>query len=172
MAGNSKLHHGFFLLPKTVDSDRPIAPPAKQIRWWQLVKADIMEDWNYLSRAHQQKKQEEQGPVWVATLTKRMQVQRTQEHSQCSLICKKAFEKVQLTVVWNCGVYLKFTVLLLRMLCGCFLRTREECWLKAVRGTSADIHSNSAMEQVECVVAAIVDVGRHDGICSRCGQKS
>ena len=34
----------FFVLPKTVDSDTPIAQLATQIRWWDWVRAELMED--------------------------------------------------------------------------------------------------------------------------------
>ena len=34
----------YFLFPKTIDSDRPVALLATQIRWWRRVRADIMGD--------------------------------------------------------------------------------------------------------------------------------
>ena len=34
----------FFVQPKTVASDRPLALLATQIRWWEWVRADIFDD--------------------------------------------------------------------------------------------------------------------------------
>ena len=49
-----------FLIPKTVDSDGPLALLSTQIRWREWVRAEIMEDRKIqLSGMHQQKKQEE-----------------------------------------------------------------------------------------------------------------
>ena len=36
----------FFLLPETVDSDRPTALLATQIRWWDW-REEVMEDWKH-----------------------------------------------------------------------------------------------------------------------------
>ena len=44
MASNSKLYYVFFVQPKTVASDRPLALLATQIRWWEWVRADIFDD--------------------------------------------------------------------------------------------------------------------------------
>ena len=89
----------YFLIPKTVDSDRPLALLSTQIHLCDWVRAEIMENRKIqLSGTHQQKKQEEHST-----------------QSKCSHHAhQNACSKVQLMEAWSWKTHFKFKILLLR----------------------------------------------------------
>ena len=81
----------YFLAPKTVYCDRPVALLATQIRWWEWVSGRGR---TQPSGTRQRKKQGEHSAqcgkrCWSKKHTKQMQLQRTQEQSQNSLVGNK-----------------------------------------------------------------------------------
>ena len=65
-------------------------------------------------------------------------------------------------LVWNWRVYFEFPVLLLRMLCVFFLRTRQGWVFEGSASAPVQTHSNISREQVQCGVVAVGDAGCHE----------
>ena len=123
----------FFMIPKNVTSERPIALMPMLIRWWEALRAPEVVKW-------QQKYRDD----WDATDGRNGGAQRTVweillevERFKCSageedlgavalvLDLAKAFERFSLPVVWAWATHFSFARKILRVLCGYFEHQRR-----------------------------------------------
>ena len=125
----------FFLVPKNVTSQRPrsIALLRVLIRWWEWLRAPVIQERKTRSRAR-----------WDATKASNGGAERTASEAvwemdeyKCNVegmgygaflwwwIWPKLFEKVQLQEVWSWAMDYGFSQRILRSFCGCFLHQRR-----------------------------------------------
>ena len=109
----------FFLIPKNIMSERPIALMPTLIRWWEAVRAPedatdgrhggaLQTVWEILmERLDGEAKEEDQGALALV------------------LDLAKAFDRVSFPVVWAWATHFNFSRKILRVLCGCFEHQRR-----------------------------------------------
>ena len=113
----------FFLIPKNVTSERPIAIMPTLVRWWEAMMAPEVAkwqqkyrvDWTLLTGGMEETSKQCGKFCWIWKDVKAKQM----------LNLAKAFERVSLPVVWACATHFSFPKKVLRVLCGYFEHQRR-----------------------------------------------
>ena len=147
----------FFLIPKNVTSERPIALMPTLIRWWEALRAPGVATWQQKHRvdwdAADCRHGGAQQTVWEILLEMERFNGKAKEEDQGALALvldlAKAFERVSLPVVWAWATHFSFPRKILRVLCGYFEHQRrvqfEGCVAEPLQ-TIAAILPGSKME--------------------------
>ena len=150
----------FFLIPKNVSSERPIAVMPTLIRWWEALRAPEVAKWQQKYRvvwdATDVRNAGAQQTVWEMLMDMERDNGKAIEEDQGAvasvLDMAKAFERVSLPVVWACATHFSFPRQILRVLCGYFEHQRKYS-SKDVRAATHH-HGHPARVQVELLVFA------------------
>ena len=118
----------FFLIPKTVTSERPIALMPTLIRWWEALRAPEVAKWQQKYRvdwdAMDGRNGGAQPTVWELLMEMERFNGKAKEDDQGALALvldqAKTFERVSLPVVWAWATHFSFPRKILRVLCGYF----------------------------------------------------
>ena len=118
----------FFLIPKNLTSERPIALMPTLIRWWEALRAPEVAKWQQKYRvdwdAIDGRNGGAQQTVWEVLLEmKRFNGRaKAEDRGAVALVLDfaKAFERVSLLVVWAWATHFCFPRMILRVLCGNF----------------------------------------------------
>ena len=122
----------FFLIPKNVTSDRPIALMPTLIRWWEAVRAP--EDGRHGGA---------QQTVWEIRMERLDGKAKEEDQGALASVLDlaKAFERVSFPVVWAWATHFNFSRKILRVLCGFFEHQRrvqfEGCAAQPLRTITA-----------------------------------
>ena len=117
----------FFLIPKNVTSERPIALMPTLIRWWEALRAPEVAQWQQKYRVDWDAAHGRNGGVQQTVWESMMEIERfngkAKDEGQGALAMvldpAKAFERVSLPVVWAWATHFSFPRKVLRVLCGC-----------------------------------------------------
>ena len=123
----------FFLIPKNVTSERPIAPMPTLIRWWEAVRAPEVAKWQQKYRVEWDATDGRNGgaqrTVWKYCWKWRdlMEEQKQRIKVAVALVLDraKAFERASLLVVWAWATHFCFQRKILRVLCEYFEHQRR-----------------------------------------------
>ena len=118
----------FFLIPKNVTSERPIALMPTLIRWWEALRASEVAKWQQKCRvacdATDGRNGGAQQTVWVILMEmERLNGKAKEEDQRASamvLDLAKEVERISLFVVWSSATHFSFPRKILRVLCGYF----------------------------------------------------
>ena len=110
----------FFLIPKNVTGERPIALMPTLIRWWEALRAPEVAKWQQKYRVG--RSGGAQRTVWEVL----MEMERfrgkakAEDQGAVALVLDlaKTFERVSLPVVWVWATYFSFPRKILRVVCG------------------------------------------------------
>ena len=124
----------FFLIPKNVTSERPIALMPMLIRWLEALRAPEVAKWQQKYRVDWDARDGRNGgaqqTVWEILVEMERFDVKTKEGDQGAvasvLDLAKAFERVSLSVVWAWATHFSFPRKILRVLCGYFEHQRRE----------------------------------------------
>ena len=122
----------FFLIPKNVTSERPIALMPTLIRWWEALRAPEVAKWQQKYRVDWDATDDRDGGAQQTAWENLMEMERfngkAKEEYQGAvalvLDLAKAFERVSLPVVWAWATHFSFPRKILRVLCGYFEHQR------------------------------------------------
>ena len=113
----------FFLIPKNITSERPIALMPTLIRWWEALRAPELKyrvDWYPTQGTNGGA----QPTVWEILMEMKRFDGKAKEEDQGTvalvLELAKAFERVSFPVVWAWATHCSFPRKILRVLCGYF----------------------------------------------------
>ena len=123
----------FFLIPKNVTSEGPIALMPTLIRWWEALRAPEVAKWQQKYRVEWDATDGRSGgaqrTVWVVLMEmERFNVRsKAEDQGAVALVLDlaKAFERVSLPVVWAWTTNFCFPRKILRVLCGYFEHQRR-----------------------------------------------
>ena len=123
----------FFLIPKNVTSERPIALMPTLIRWWEAMRAPEVAKWQQRYRidldAADGCNGGTQRTVWEILMeSERFEFQaREEDLGAVALVLDlaKAFERVSLPVVWAWATHFSLPRNILRVLCDYFEHQRR-----------------------------------------------
>ena len=123
----------FFLIPKNVTSERPIALMPTLIRCWEAMRAPEVAKWQQKYRvewdAIDGRNGRAQRTVWEVLMEMERFNGRGKAEDQGAvalvLDLAKAFERVSLPVVWAWTIHFSFPRKILRVLCGYFKHQRR-----------------------------------------------
>ena len=118
----------FFLIPKNVTSEMPIALMPTLIRWWDALRASEVAKWHQIYRVYWSATDGRNGgarrTAWEVLMEMERFKYRAGEEDQGAvalvLVLAKAFERVSLPVVWAWATHFRFPRKILRVLCGYF----------------------------------------------------
>ena len=112
----------FFLIPKNVTSERPIALMPTLIRWWEALRAPEVIGMPQMAELEEQ-------TVWEMLMDMARFDGKAKEGEEGTvalvLDLAKAFERVSFPVVWAWATHFSFTRKVLRVLCGYFEHQRQ-----------------------------------------------
>ena len=121
----------FFLIPKNITSERPIALMPTLIRWWEALRAPEEAKWQQKYRvdwdATDGRNGGAQQTVWEIFLEMQRFNGKAKEEDPLALVLDlaKAFERVSLPVVWAWATHFSFPRIILWVLCGYFEHRRR-----------------------------------------------
>ena len=123
----------FFLSPKNVTSDRPIALMPTLIRWWEALRAPEVAKWQQKCRVDWDATDGRYGgtqqTVWDILMEMERYNGKAKEEDQGALALvldlAKAFERVSLPMVWAWATHLSFPRKILRVQIGYFEHQRR-----------------------------------------------
>ena len=139
----------FFLVPKNVTSERPIALVPTLIRWWEALRAPEVAKWQLKYRVEWDATGGRNGgaqqTVWEILMEMERFDGKAKEGEQGAgalvLDLVKAFERVSLSVVWAWATHFSFPRKMLRVLSGSFEHQRrvqfEGCVAEPLRTITA-----------------------------------
>ena len=116
----------FFLTPKKVTSERPIALMSTLIRWWEALRAPEVAKWQQKYRVEWDATDGRNGGAQRTVLEILMEMERFNGRAKAEdqgavalvLILAKAFERISLSVVWAWATHFSFPRKILWVLCG------------------------------------------------------
>ena len=116
----------FFLIPKNVKSERPIAFVLTLIRWWEALRAPEVAEWQLKYRVEWDATDGRNGgaqqTVWEILMEMESFDGKAKEGEQRAvalvLDLAKAFERVSLPVVWAWATHISFPRKIFRVLSG------------------------------------------------------
>ena len=123
----------FFLIPKNVTSERPLALMPTLIRWWEALGVPEVAKWQQKYRvdwdATDGRNGGAQRTVWevLVEMERFNGKAKAEEQGAVALVSDlaKAFELVNLLVVWAWATHFSFPRKILRVLCGYFEHQRR-----------------------------------------------
>ena len=123
----------FFLVPKSVTTERPIALMLTLIRWWEALRAQAVAKWQQKYRVDWDATDGRNGGAQQTIWEILMEMDRfdgkpkAEEQGAVALVLDwaKAFERVSLLVVWAWATHFCFPRKILRVLCGYFEHQRR-----------------------------------------------
>ena len=123
----------FFLIPKNVTSERPIALMPTLTRWWEALRAPEVAKWQQKYRVDWDATDGRNGGAQQTVCEMLMEMERlngkAKEEDQGAealvLHLAKAFERVSLPVVWAWATHFSFPRKILRVLRGYFEHQRR-----------------------------------------------
>ena len=123
----------FFLIPKNVTSERPLALMPTLICWWEALWASEVAKWQQRYRIEWDATEDRSGgaqrTVWKILMVMERFNHRAGEEDQGKvalvLDLTKAFERVSLPLVWAWATHFSFLGKILRVLCGYFEHQRR-----------------------------------------------
>ena len=123
----------FFLIPKNVTSERPLALMPTLIRWWEALGVPEVAKWQQKYRvdwdATDGRNGGAQRTVWdvLVEMDRFNGKAKAEEQGAVALVSDlaKAFELVSLPVVWAWATHFSFSRKILRVLCGYFEHQRR-----------------------------------------------
>ena len=138
----------FFLIPKNVTSERPIALMPALIRWWEALRVPEVAKWQQKYRVDWDATGWRNGGAQPAysmgsTDGNGDLMERAKAEDRGALVSdlSKAFERVSLLVVWAWATHFCFPRKILRVLCGYFEHQRrvqfEGCAAEPLRTITA-----------------------------------
>ena len=125
----------FFLLLQNVTSERAPALMPKLIRWWEAVRGPEVAKWQQKYRVDRDATDGRNGgaqrTVWEVLMEMERFNGRTKAEDRGAVALElhlaKAFERVNLPVVWAWAKHFSFPRKILRVLCGYFEHQRRGC---------------------------------------------
>ena len=123
----------FFLIPKNVWSERPIALMSTLIRWWEALRAPEVAKWQQKYRVDWDATDGRNGGAQRTVWEVLMDMERfngkakAEEQGAVALVLDlaKAFERVSIPVVWAWATHFSFPRKILQVLCGYFEHQRR-----------------------------------------------
>ena len=123
----------FFLIPKNVTSERPIALMPTLNRWCEALRAPEVAKWQQKYRVDWDAADGRNGGAQRLVWEVLMEMERfkcragEEDHGVVALVLDlaKAFERVSLPVVWAWATHFSFPKKILRVLCGYFEHQRR-----------------------------------------------
>ena len=157
----------FFLIPKNVTSDRPIALMPTLIRWWEALRAPEVAKWQQKYRVGWDATDGRNGGAKQTVWENLMEMERFsgnakgEDQGTVALVLDpaKAFERVSLPVVWVWATHFSFPRKILRVLCGDFEHQRrvqfEGCATEPLRTITAILPGSKLLPIAHCVAGCI-----------------
>ena len=137
----------FFLIPKNVTSEKPIALMPTLIRWWEALRAFEVAKWQRKYRDDRNATDGRNGGAQRPVCEILVEMERfngkakEEDHGALALVLDlaMAFEHVSLPVVWAWATHFSFPRKILRVLCGYFEHA-EASAVRRTRGRAAPDH--------------------------------
>ena len=154
----------FFMIPKMVTSERPIALVPTLIRWWEALRAPEVAKWQQKYRvdwdATDGRNGGAQQTLWEILLEmERFKYRAGEEELRAVALVldlAKAFERVSLPVVWAWSTHFSFPRKILRVLCGYFEHQRRVQFEGCVAGPRRTITAILPGSKWSCLLLGIV----------------
>ena len=158
----------FFLIPKNVPNERPIALVLTMIRWWEALRAPEVAEWQQQYRIGWDATDGPNGAAERTVWGTLQEMERFNDHAgerdqaAVALVSDlaKAFDQVSLPVVWAWATHFKISMKTLRVLRGHFRAPAERSVRRMCGGSAPDHHCHSPWIQVELLALTYCVAGR------------